>query len=96
MFIQDNDPSQNCSSVKRLFKKKKITQLTIPARSPDLNPIENLFNNVKVALRCEALTRNIITETFEEFKDRVISTLYSFPIDTIDNNMFLFQLSSST
>jgi len=87
IFVQDNDPSQNCALAKKLFKKKKIKQLTIPARSPDINPIENLFNSIKVLIREEAIHKNITRETFDEFSDRVIQTLYRFPVDVINKTI---------
>ena len=53
--------------------------LKIPPRSPDLNPIENIFKLVSDALRKQAITSRITTETYEQFKDRVISTIKSIP-----------------
>ena len=40
----------------------------IPARSPDLNSIENVFKYVRTELHEESLNRNI---TFEEYSARV-------------------------
>jgi len=40
---------------------------SISERFPDLNPIENLFNLVRKELNKQALSRNISTESFQEF-----------------------------
>lgn len=87
LFLQDNDPSQNCKQVKALLKRNKIKQLTIPPRSPDLNPIENVFHLLKMKLRKDAIARNIVRETFEQFKDRVMNTLYDLPVEVIDKTI---------
>ena len=44
----------------------------IPARSPDLNPIENIFHLIKKKLAKQALNLQIEKESFEEFKTRVL------------------------
>jgi hypothetical protein len=48
-----------------------ICRIVIPARSPDLNPIENIFNNAKRDLTEEAVFNNIAVEDFDEFTARV-------------------------
>ena len=57
----------------------------IPARSPDLNPIENLFHLVSKQLETDALDMEITRENFEQFSARVKKTMKHFPITTIDN-----------
>ncbi len=43
----------------------------IPARSPDLNPTENLFNIVCKCIEAEILEQNIIHQSWDEFVQRV-------------------------
>ena len=43
-----------------------------PARSPDINPIENLFNQVGRKLTQHALQHQITDQSFEQFPERVI------------------------
>ncbi len=43
----NNDPSQRSKIAWKAMNKAGATLFTIPPRSPDLNPIENLFHIVK-------------------------------------------------
>jgi hypothetical protein len=42
-FIMNNDPSQQSLAAKIAIKEEGCELFCIPARSSDLNPIENLF-----------------------------------------------------
>ncbi|XP_054466065.1 phosphatidylinositol 4-phosphate 5-kinase-like protein 1 [Anoplopoma fimbria] len=46
-FQQDNAPCHTARSVKVWMKDHQIRTLSWPAQSPDLNPIENLYNVIK-------------------------------------------------
>ena len=59
----------------------------IPARSPDCNPIENVFNLVNVQLEKEALQKHITRENFDEFSKRVKRTIKNFPAHIIDKTI---------
>ena len=83
-FLQDGDPSQNCAAVTAAYKKLQLKVFSIPARSPDLNPIENVFKILNDNLRKDALSQEIYSETYRQFKKRVIRTLKAIPIATID------------
>ena len=43
LWVQDGDPSQNSAQAKRVMSHANTVLLSIPARSPDINPIENIF-----------------------------------------------------
>lgn len=47
IFQQDNASTHTAKKVQRWFKQNKVNVLVWPPHSPDLNPIENLWANVK-------------------------------------------------
>ena len=87
LFLQDGDPSQN--SAKSLAAVKSVGKevFNIPPRSPDLNPIENVFNLVGQKLREDAISLNLSKETFHQFQERIVTTLNSIPTETIDKTI---------
>jgi transposase len=85
MFLQDNDPSQNSAAAVAAVLRAGFTQVRIPPRSPDLNPIENLFACVKRELRFDAVERGLQRESFGEFEKRVVATLKRVGAKMVDN-----------
>ena len=83
LWLQDGDPSQNSALARQSMEKVNSDLLKIPPRSPDLNPCENFFKIVVDKLREDAITKNIEREKYDEFIDRVISTINSIPIAVI-------------
>ena len=71
LFLQDGDTSQNSRKVNNAMYKVGAKKFSIPARSPDMNPIENVFNYVRTKLHEESLNTNITFENFEEYSPRV-------------------------
>ena len=55
LFSQDGDPRQNSKSAQKAFDHVGYSLFAIPARSPDINPIENMFNLVRKQLTEDAL-----------------------------------------
>lgn len=86
-FLQDGDPSQNSKICRLAMERMGVTMFPIPPRSPDINPIENLFNCIKDKLAKDAIALNIIKETWEEFCARVESTLKNFDKKVIDDTI---------
>ena len=87
LFIQDGDPSQNSKVARVAMREVNAELLPIPPRSPDLNPIENIFKLVGDRLRSDALRYGITRETFEAFQARVIATVRSIPEATINKTI---------
>ena len=55
LWLQDGDPSQNSNKACMAMERARCELLKIPPRSPDLNPIENIFKFVSDALREQAI-----------------------------------------
>ena len=64
LFLQDRDPSQNSLKAKNAIFDIGARMLSIPPRSPDINPIENFFHLMKKQLNKDALEQNITQESY--------------------------------
>ena len=83
----DGYPRQNSKKARRAIEEVGGIIFKIPSRSPDLNPIENVFNLTAKILNREAVEKNIIHETFIEFSARVKRTFETFPVGTINRTI---------
>ena len=87
LFLQDGDPSQNSKKAKVALNTIGARLFSIPPRSPDMNPIENIFNITKQNLHADALSKNIAHETYDEFSQRIKETLLAIPLQTINKTI---------
>ena len=87
LFIMDNDPSQRSRAATTALEEIEAELHEIPPRSPDLNIIENIFHLLRRFLDEEAISQNITSETFAQFRERVLRALERFPSDIIDRTI---------
>jgi len=87
LWIQDGDPSQNCALAHCSWLALGAKLLSIPPRSPDINPIENFFKLVKDHLTKDAIANNITWESFPDFSIRIRETILSMDKAVIDKTI---------
>ena len=87
LFLQDGDPSQNSAMAREAMDSVGCRVFKIPARSPDLNPIENIFHLIGKQLKKDALEKKLNRETYSQFCTRVRRTVKNFSSEIIDHTI---------
>ena len=88
LWLQDGNPSQNSKAAREAMARCHSELLKIPPRSPDLNPIENIFHIVSKKLEKDALEKkNITRESYEQFCERVKRTISGISYHLIDKTI---------
>ena len=84
IFQQDNDPKHTSKYVKDFFEKNEIKVLNWPSQSPDLNPIEHLWDYIKREIRkrqpssvkeMKEKIKEIWNEVPKEFCKKLVDTM---------------------
>ncbi len=72
-FMQDNDPKHTSRVAKAFFQDNSINWWPTPAESPDLNPIENMWHELKEYVRREVkpTTKDELVRGIMEFWETV-------------------------
>lgn len=72
-FMQDNDPKHTSKIVGEFLEKNQVNWWSTPAESPDINPIENLWHEMKEFVRREVKpkTKSELIEGILQFWDKV-------------------------
>jgi len=76
-FLHDNSPVHKSKMTKNWFKDNSIKLLPFPSYSPDLNPIEKIWNDLKDMVEKESPT------TEEQLKNSIIKNWKSIPLKKI-------------
>ena len=71
LWVQDGDPSRNSAMARAAMERANCHLVKIPQRSPDLNPIDNIFKLVTDILRKQAITLHRINKTIASMANRV-------------------------
>ena len=58
LFMQDNDPKHTSRRACEFFAENGVTWWKTPPESPDLNPIENVWHELKEYIRRQTKPRN--------------------------------------
>jgi hypothetical protein len=80
---QDNDPKHTSKLVKEWFVNNGVNVLPWPANSPDMNPIEHVWNKLETQVQCRTpcpTTKdqlwNALQEEWENLTSEYLKTLY--------------------
>lgn len=65
IFQQDNDPKHTCNKVKRYLSNKQMRVLKWVSQSPDINPIENAWRQMKLRIAKKQRKAKNLAEVFE-------------------------------
>lgn len=84
LYLQDGCPIQNSAIAQEILGFLNAKLVSIPARSPDLNPIENLFHLVGREVERDSIARKLTSQTIEEFEERVRNIIVNFDTQTIN------------
>ena len=80
----DGDPSQNYRAAWKVIVSSGVKRIIITPKTPDINPIESFLNFMSRNLQQDALEQNITYKIFEQFSERIMTSITSYPVREID------------
>ena len=83
-ILQDNCRIMNSKAVCEELDDIGAKRFQIPARSPDINCIENVFHAMRKAIQKDAVLKKIQQETFRQFQSRCSRIIKNFDVTYID------------
>ena len=87
-FQEDNDPKHTANSTKALYNQLRIPREELPANSPDLNPIENLWQYLDVMCKHRTCnTREELFQTLQEAWNRIPETYLTSLIESMPRRL---------
>lgn len=75
IFQADNDPKHTSKEAKEFLERNKVNVMPWPSQSPDLNPIEHLWNDVDKVIKTKKLSN------LNQLYDRIAEAWNNIPID---------------
>ena len=74
-LFQDNDPKHTARSTTHFMQQNNINWWKTPAESPDLNPIENVWHQLKTHIRktVKPKTKDELIQGIKEFWGSVVT-----------------------
>ncbi|KAL0184461.1 hypothetical protein M9458_020157, partial [Cirrhinus mrigala] len=88
VFQHDNDPKHTSKATKEWLRKKHIKVLEGHSQSPDLNPIENLWRELKVRV-AKHQPRNLsdLERICKEERDKIPAEICANLVDNYKNHL---------
>ena len=87
IFQQDLAPPHNFKSTKEWLSARNIDVLEWPANSPDLNPIENIWKDIKFLIK----KQTVLPKTKEELRKSIVALWENYPSEKCQNLIFSLQ-----
>ena len=87
-FMQDNDPKHTSILARHFFEEKGINWWKTPAESPDMNPIENLWHELK-----EFIRREVKPRTKQELVDGILKFWRTVNVENATNTSTILRKS---
>ena len=83
LFLLDIEPRQNSKVAHKAMERVACRLFDFLPRSPEINPIENMFHLIRRQLIEDVQKYDITKETYEQFSNLVKNTIQNFPVSAV-------------